>query len=276
MEIKAYAKLNLFLDITAKRPDGYHNMRMIMQQVALCDEIEVLPAAGISVECASDTLARRAAALFFSKAGIRGGARIRIEKHIPLEAGLGGGSADAGAVLTALNELYGRPLSREDLRTAACRLGADVPFATIGGTAAAKGIGEKLMPIENNLFAHYLILKPEAGISTKQAFSKFDAQPNYAGGGARFMACVHALKAGDAALFGAHTYNALFAASCALCPEIAQAVALLSAQEGCVCAFMTGSGSACVGMFLQKEQAERAQRRMAVPFAHRMFITCNT
>ncbi|MBQ1183634.1 MAG: 4-(cytidine 5'-diphospho)-2-C-methyl-D-erythritol kinase, partial [Clostridia bacterium] len=148
MKIKAFAKVNLSLDVTGKRADGYHTLCSVFQSVSLCDIVEIEKSDSISVKCSDtslngeDNLCNTAAVKFFQAAGILGGADIFIEKHIPLAAGLGGGSADAGAVLKGLNELYGNPLSEKKLLEIALSLGADVPFCMVGGTKLCEGIGE--------------------------------------------------------------------------------------------------------------------------------------
>ena len=148
MKIKAFAKVNLSLDVTGKRADGYHTLSSVFQSVSLSDIVEIKKADSISVKCSDtslngeDNLCNTAAVKFFEAAKIQGGAEIFIEKHIPLAAGLGGGSTDAGAVLKGLNELYGKPLSEQKLLEIALSLGADVPFCMVGGTKLCEGIGE--------------------------------------------------------------------------------------------------------------------------------------
>lgn len=178
---KANAKINLSLDVTGKREDGYHLLKMVMQSVELCDDItlDLIPQ-GIELTCSlpyvpvnEKNIAYKAARCFFEKTGIRSGARIHIEKHIPVAAGLAGGSADAASVLLGLNELTARPLSFEELLKLGLSLGADVPFTMTGGTALCEGVGEIITPLAD--FAGHLVLlvKPPFGVSTRQVFSDF-------------------------------------------------------------------------------------------------------
>lgn len=148
MKIKANAKVNLSLDVTGKRADGYHTLCSVFQSVSLCDFLTVNLSDAVKVTCSDssicgeDNLCFKAAKLFFETANVQSGAEIFIEKHIPLAGGLGGGSADAAATLVALNELCNRPLSENELLEIALKLGADVPFCMLGGTKLCEGIGE--------------------------------------------------------------------------------------------------------------------------------------
>ncbi len=148
MKIKANAKVNLSLDVTGKRADGYHTLCSVFQSVSLGDYLTVELSDSVTVTCSDtdlngeDNLCFKSAQLFFEKTGIKRGADIYIEKHIPKAGGLGGGSADAAASLFALNELCGRPLKTEELLEMALQLGADVPFCLLGGTKLCEGIGE--------------------------------------------------------------------------------------------------------------------------------------
>ncbi len=180
--VKAYAKINLSLDITGKRQDGYHTVRSVMQSVSLCDKITIsLPSSdGIMLTCSDgsicgeNNLAFLAAERFFSKAGINPCAEIFIEKHIPLAAGLGGGSADAAVVLRLLNKLWEEPLSEDELFSIALSLGADVPFCLIGGTKLAEGIGEQLTGFCNMPDCLLLIAKKGVKTSTGDMYRALD------------------------------------------------------------------------------------------------------
>ena len=257
LTLKANAKINLYLDITGVLRSGYHSLAMIMQSVSLCDTISLEKAKALSVICPGiaqqENSAFHAGTLFFLESGLPGGAQIEIQKCIPSKAGLGGGSADAAAVLLGLNELYGHPLSQEALAHLALRIGADVPFFLRGGCQQCLGIGEVLTPLENRLHPHYLIIQPGVGVSTPLAYRKYDEVGGRRGDLSR---CKAALLAGDLPAFGAATGNSLERAAKALCPEIADALDFL--RRHAVCSFMTGSGSACVGMFVARQPAEAA------------------
>jgi len=274
MIVKAYAKLNLYLDIIRLREDGYHELDMIMQEVELADILTFTPAAELTVQCPGvpmeKNLTFRAARSFYAAANLREGMLISIEKHIPSEAGMGGGSSDAACVLKTLNKIYGFPLSAEQLTELALALGADVPFALFGKTARAQGIGEILSPIENRLCTHYLIVKPPKGVPTGQAFRLADETPQKSGG--NILTCIHALETGDRELFAANTHNALTSPAITLCPEIHTVLSLLKNTDNCTAAFMTGSGSACVGMFRDISAANSAGEQIKNAFPD-YFIT---
>ena len=172
----AYAKLNLTLDVLGKRPDGYHELVSVMQTVSLCDDVGVLTQTGAPWElrCAAagvpldrHNLAWRAAEAFFDEAGLDpNGLTIRINKRIPMQAGLAGGSADAAAVLRALNRRYDGALSDETLLRLAETLGSDVPFCVRGGTALARGRGERLERLPDTPELWFVLCKPETACST--------------------------------------------------------------------------------------------------------------
>ena len=167
---KAYAKLNISLDVAGKREDGYHNMVMVMQSISLCDDIHIeLNESGRI--CARSNfrfvpedernLAVKAAKTFFAKrADTKSGAVISIKKHIPVGSGMGGGSADAAAVLRALNRAFGFPYSTEELAQIGAEVGSDVPFCVVGGTAFVQGRGEIITPLPPFPKCKFVICKP--------------------------------------------------------------------------------------------------------------------
>jgi 4-diphosphocytidyl-2-C-methyl-D-erythritol kinase len=173
--LQAPAKVNYRLDVLARRPDGYHELRMIMQRVNLCDQIRISlqDTPGISVACDADgvpdgegNIAWKAARILLDRSGFSGGVAITIEKNIPVAAGLGGGSSDCAAVLLGLNELLGLGLSREQLMEIGVTLGADVPFFVFQQTALAEGIGEKLSPLSGLPAAWVVLVNPNLPVST--------------------------------------------------------------------------------------------------------------
>ena len=185
MRIEGNCKINLSLNIEGILPNGYHSIRTIFQELSLSDRISMeFGKSGVSLTCNKagiptdeKNIAYRAAMLFYKATGISDGVHIHIEKNIPSEAGLGGGSADGGAVLKGMNEHYGYPLSNEKLIDLGTTLGADVPFFIMGGTALATGIGEVLTPIESKIKTHVLIVKPPVGVSTPWAYKMLDEAP---------------------------------------------------------------------------------------------------
>ena len=181
----AYAKLNLTLDVLGKRPDGYHDLKSVMQTVSIRDDIEidVDTQQPWTVQCTNEevpsdesNLAMKAAKLFYSVSGREtSGLSIRITKRIPTQAGMGGGSADAAAVLRALNRHYGEPFSIGALAELGAQIGSDVPFCVIGGTCEATGRGEKLRKLPNMPDCIFVVVKPPFSVSTPEMFQKLDA-----------------------------------------------------------------------------------------------------
>ncbi len=184
MKIKAYAKVNLMLDILGTLPNGYHNLWMIMQSVSLYDTVTVEKndSGKITLTCSKEgiptnekNIAHKAAVAFFEKTGIKNdGLHIHIEKAIPSEAGLAGGSADGAAVIKALNELFSANLTERELCRIGRKVGADVPFCIVGGTCLAQNIGDVLSPLDDIPQCYFVLAKPKMGVSTKEAFESFD------------------------------------------------------------------------------------------------------
>ena len=180
MRYIANAKINFTLDIKGKREDGYHLIDSVMQSVSLFDIVTVEKADKISVICGDDeisgekNIAFKAAKEFFLYTKINGGAQINIEKYIPKAAGLGGGSADAAAVIVGLNDLYETALTEEELAHIGLKVGADVPFCIMGGTVRATGIGEILEKLPDFPKKHIVIVKNGEKLSTKEMYEKID------------------------------------------------------------------------------------------------------
>ena len=180
----AYAKLNLTLDVLGKRPDGYHDLKSVMQAISVRDDVEIdlgtgkpwaLSCTMEGIPCDERNLAWKAAKVFFDRVKKDpGGLEIRITKRIPTEAGLGGGSADAAAVLRALNDHYGKPLSIGALAELGAEVGSDVPFCVICGTAMVEGRGEKLRRLPDMPDCVFVICKPDFSVSTPALYKKID------------------------------------------------------------------------------------------------------
>ncbi|MFA5527313.1 MAG: 4-(cytidine 5'-diphospho)-2-C-methyl-D-erythritol kinase [Peptostreptococcales bacterium] len=180
IKLKARAKINLALDVVRKRDDGYHDVRMIMQQIDLFDEIEIrkIPKKIIYIQSNrryshsyKNDMTYKAANLLYHQFNIHEGIEIKVQKKIPVAAGLAGGSTDAAAVLLGVNQLFNLGLKKEELMDMALPLGADVPFCILGGCALAEGIGEKLTPLKA-LNAFVVLCKPNMRISTKSVYEK--------------------------------------------------------------------------------------------------------
>ena len=238
MKIRANAKINLTLDIVGKREDGYHLIDSVFQSVGVYDTVLSEKADEITVVCdllpIEDNIAFKAAEEFFSYTGIRGGAEIKIEKNIPVCAGLGGGSADAAAVIIALNEIYKTNLSVGELQKIGLKCGADVPFFFSGGTARVGGIGEKIEPVSDIKGACALIIKEGQKQSTGDMYKKLDNMKNQTAKTPDFLRalkkdCIKALKLSGNAF-------------CALAAD-KDLIACLKAQNP-LCVSVSGSGPA--------------------------------
>jgi 4-diphosphocytidyl-2-C-methyl-D-erythritol kinase len=187
MLLKAYAKINISLDAIGKREDGYHLLRMIMQNIDLYDLINLnkinqginITANKTYVPTDERNLAYKAAKLFMDRYNIDGGVDINIRKNIPVAAGLAGGSTDAAAVLKGMRDLYEIDASDEELMELGLKIGADVPYCIVGGTALCEGIGEKVTPIKSFKNHIMIIVKPPFGVSTKEVYQNLDISKIY-------------------------------------------------------------------------------------------------
>lgn len=182
MLVKAYAKINLSLDVVGKRKDGYHLLRMIMQNIDLYDILKIneiktgirICSNNRCIPCDRRNLVYKAAKLFIDRYNLKNGISIDIDKNIPVSAGLAGGSADAAAVLKAMRNIYDPEISNDELSELGLNIGADVPYCIIGGTALCEGIGEKvtpLMPFTNHIL---ILIKPPFGVSTAEVYKDLD------------------------------------------------------------------------------------------------------
>ena len=269
MELSANAKINLTLDSLRKREDGYHDLQMVMQSVTLADRLTVTPAQGAEGRAVADlrflpsggkNLAQVAAAVFREAAGLGGEVDVDIHKLIPVCGGLAGGSADAAAVLRAMNQLTGAGLSLERLAEIGARAGSDVPFCVLGGTALAEGRGELLTPLAPLPPCHIVICKPPFSVSTPQLFGRVNVRrivrrPDTAG-------VLAALDAGDLPGVARRMYNVF---EDVLEPrryrEIASVKAVLI-DCGALGASMSGSGPSVFGLFDREADAQSAYDRL--------------
>ena len=265
MRIAARGKINWTLDIVGRREDGYHLMDMLMQPVTLEDEVTLAPADSLALTCGGwprltpreDNLALRAARALQEATGYRLGAAIHVEKRVPVGAGMGGGSADAAAVLFGLNRLWGTGLSAGELERIGLTLGADVPFCLRGGLTRTTGVGEIMENLPCKRSFPLVVVQPCRGLSTGAVFQAYRA----AGETRRpdtEAACL-ALEGGNVSGLSAALANVLEPVSREMRPEIGQAVEALLAS-GASAALMTGSGSAVFGVFDEPAQASRAAR----------------
>lgn len=265
--LRSYAKINWTLDVIGRRPDGYHEVRTILQTVSLHDRLLVSPLAdGIEIVCSDArvpcdhrNLAHRAASLLQRAAGVKLGARIEIEKRIPVAAGLGGGSSNAAAALIGLGRLWGLKLSRKELLELAAQLGSDVPFFLVGGTALAIGRGEEVYPIEEVHCDKVLLANPGLELETKEAYAALGSLTEKKSG---LIISFSLLAAGKIHELPLSARNQLEEGVLAAHPEVAQLKSRLM-ELGARCAAMSGSGATVFGIFDNSEQIERARAALA-------------
>lgn len=275
--IRAYAKINLFLDITGRRPDGYHTINGIMQAISLSDEVTVgvAPAAEgagrITLTCSDPALPSdhtnlgyRAAVAFLRAVGSEEtDVTIHIDKHIPAAAGMAGGSTDAAAVLRALNHLSAHPLDEDSLRAMGLTLGADVPFCLAGGAQITEGVGEILTPCAALPSCHIVVACGGEGVSTPMAYRTLDTlYANF--DGTAYTPRDHqladlkkALDAGDLSGVGRYAYN-LFETAILPHHDVARSIRDTLRDAGAICAMMSGSGPSVFGLFAEETTARRA------------------
>ncbi len=258
----AYAKINWCLDITGRREDGYHLLDMLMQPVSLSDtlifrESEALSfhTEGSPVPEGADNLVLRAARKLQPYSGGRG-ADITLIKRIPSGAGLGGGSADAACTLKALRRFWNLSVTDEQLMDIGLSLGADVPFCLYGRPARVRGIGEILEPVGLPVPAHLLIVKPKDSLSTPAVFRAYDEGTDTMA--SDISGAVSALQKQDFAALKGRLRNALYPPALRLLPGLSGVIEALT-QAGALFAAMSGSGSACFGVFQNKTSAALAR-----------------
>lgn len=261
MQLRARAKVNLLLRVTRRRDDGYHELLTVFDRISLADELEVDLADEVRVECnvhaleGRSNLAWRAAEKVCAATGAAGLA-VRLTKNIPVAAGLGGGSADAAAVLRAGNELTGCRLDEARLRELARELGADVPFFLGGRMAVATGVGDQLTPVSTPPPAHYVLLHPGKPVSTAEVFGSFSA-PRGAPPLPSVESVLKTASSGDLERLVGLVYNDLESTALALHPEIRPLRQALEAS-GALAVALSGSGGTVFGLFGEDEAARNA------------------
>lgn len=249
----ARAKINLTLDVLGKRPDGYHEVEMVMQSIELHDDLVfsptgrdiVLTVEGSDLSPGPDNLVCRAAELIRRRGKIRDGVKIRLVKAIPVAAGLGGGSADAAAALKALNELWETGLSLSELMSLGVQLGSDVPFCLLGGTALARGRGELLERLPSCPRLGLVLVKPRFSVSTASVYRAYTPGPAVKRPDNRVMA--RAIRNKDINGIAENLANALESVTTGMHPEIEQIKAKLT-RAGALGVLMSGSGPTVFGL----------------------------
>ena len=249
--IDAPAKINWYLNIGKKRPDGYHDIQTVMQTVPLCDTLRFAKRNDneirISVDGMSEGIPCNENNLIYRAAVALGvfGVDISLTKRIPSQAGLGGGSSDAASTLVALNNMFELGKSKQELVAIAARLGSDVPFFVYGGACVIGGMGEEVIPLEPVTSYRIAIIKHKAGLSTKDVFNKFDEMPMLKG-----VTCEEFIRLFNNENKELHKFlfNSLEPAALSLCPSIVEAKKEMEAL-GAVGVMMSGSGTSVFGLF---------------------------
>lgn len=268
ISLKALAKINLGLDVVRRREDGYHEVRMVMQTVHLYDRLEMEKTATQGIELSTNlsylpvnenNLVYRAGKLLMDEFGITEGIKVYLNKRIPVAAGMAGGSTDAAAMLYGMNELFELGLSREQLMERGVRIGADVPYCLMRGTALAEGIGEILTPLAPMVKCPVLIAKPAISVSTSFVYQnlKLDADTKHPD----IDRLIRDIRKQDLGAIAGDMGNVLERVTIPNYPVIAQIKEQMM-YSGAINAMMSGSGPTVFGLFEEEETAQAAYQKM--------------
>ena len=260
VHVRAPGKINVFMRVGTLQEDGYHDVATAYQAVSLCEEVRAFPASDFSVsfdgpiDCSglatdASNIAIKAARALARRTGFRGGVRLEITKRVPIAGGMGGGSADAAGALLACDALWGTDVGREELHALAARLGADVPFALMGGTAIGTGRGDRLSPALAKGTFHWVLAFADFGISTPAVYEELDRHRDrhaldiFPASPQPFVdaGVLQALRAGDPHMLAECLHNDLQAPSLHLAPGLAK-VLELGEQNGALAGIVSGSG----------------------------------
>ena len=268
LELKSLGKINLGLDVLGKRENGYHDVRMVMQTVYLYDRIDLkrTKTPGIRLKTNlfylpenENNLAYQAAKLLIDEFHLKDGVAVTLEKHIPVAAGMAGGSSNAAAVLFGMNRMYELGLTEQELMDRGVKLGADVPYCIMRGTVLAEGIGEELTPLPPMPKCHVLLAKPPISVSTKLVYEKLDAHeilshPDIDG-------IVRGLETGDLKTIVSRMGNVLEQVTVEEYPVI-EKIKNVMKEEGALNALMSGSGPTVFGIYEDRNTARQAAARI--------------
>lgn len=264
LTVDASGKINLTIDVLFKRPDGYHEVEMIMQTISLKDEISLKLIPRLVIELTSNclklpqdenNLAYKAAKLMIEEYQLDAGITININKNIPIAAGLAGGSADAAAVIVGINEMFQLNRPQEELMALSQKIGADVPFCIVGKTALAQGIGEKILPLKPLSDFGLLLVKPPYFVSTEEVYSRLDVKtiqnrPDT-------LAMIEYINMQDIGKIASGLCNVLEEVTLKLYPEL-DFIKKHLVQRGALGSLMSGSGPTVFGIFETVQDAKRA------------------
>ena len=280
MELKALGKINLGLDVLGRRENGYHDVRMVMQTLYLYDQITIEKTEKPGIELSTNlfylpvnenNLAYRAADLLMQEFGVEEGVKITLEKHIPVAAGMAGGSSNAAAVLYGINRMFSLGLSQEELMERGVKLGADVPYCIMRGTVLAEGIGEILTPLPAMPRCTVLVAKPPISVSTKLVYEKLDAHeienhPDIDG-------VLEGLERQDLKKIASSMGNVLERVTVEEYPVIVEIKEMMK-ENGALNAMMSGSGPTVFGLYSDKRMAkEAAQKIKESGIAKQVYVT---
>lgn len=270
LELKAYGKINLGLDVVRRREDGYHEVRMIMQTVRVYDAIELNRTEEEGIRLSTNlyylpdnenNLGYRAAKLLMDEFGIRDGVEIKMKKFIPVAAGMAGGSSDAAAVLFGVNKMFGLGLSKQELMERGVRLGADVPYCIMRGTALSEGIGEILTPLPPMPQCRVLIAKPAVSVSTKHVYESLNLPFLSAGAHPDIDAMRAAIEKKDLSGVVSQLGNVLETVTIPENPVI-QTLKDKMMEMGADGSLMSGSGPTVFGLFTNQTAAQAAYEEL--------------
>ena len=279
LTMRAYAKLNLALDLLARRQDGYHQLETVYTRISLCDYVTIKKISGSDIIIKSDlsflptdsrNICHKAAAAFFDRCSVKDrGVYIRLKKYIPVGAGLGGGSSDGAATLLCLNRMYGGPLDKAELTDIAKGLGADPPFFITGGTAFGAGTGADIQPLGPLMRCYFVLVKPRHSLSTAVVFGKTCPQTDFGTTSAR--AVRKAIEVGRLDDMVKNMYNALERAAFSVCGYLGDIKAELL-KAGALTSMMTGTGSCIFGVFDSFKKASGAYYQLQKKYKSGVFI----
>lgn len=268
ISLKALAKVNLGLDVVRRREDGYHEVKMIMQTIHLYDRLDIrkMKEPGIQIQSNlsflpvnENNLIYKAGKLLMDEFGITEGVSVKLDKRIPVAAGMAGGSTDAAAMLWGMNRLFSLKLSLEELMKRGVTIGADVPYCLMRGTALAEGIGEKLSPLPPMMKVPILIAKPQISVSTKFVYSnlKLDKDTVHPD----IDQCIEDIRRGSLTDLCGHMGNVLESVTIPAYPVIREIKEHMM-ENGAVGAMMSGSGPTVFGLFSDEKTAKKAYYAM--------------
>lgn len=268
LQLKAYGKINLGLDVIRKRPDGYHDLDMIMQMVDVYDDVIIEKKAGeeivVKADAAvlsngKDNLAYMAAKMLFDEFGIKSGVEITIHKRIPIAGGMAGGSSDCATTLIGINEMFNLGLSKQQLMERGVKLGADVPYCVLGGTAIARGIGEVLTPLPTPPQCHVIIAKPPISVSTAYVYGHI--RPDEITKRPNIEQMTLAIKEQDLNKLSDLLYNVMEEVTVSEYPVIEKLKSIML-ENGALNSIMSGSGPTVFGLFDDREKAQAAMKAL--------------